>query len=156
MFLKTKKVLIFEVVYINKLNLPICPYCKYKLSFIDAFVNKNRPIYKCRVCQRKSSVNLDPVIFKYLWCVQIFSILIFVMTLIGGGGFLILGFALIFLLFLGFYFISSYMMYLEEPIYISVRKNKQEKKEDEKTNNINHTTKETLQKNEEEIDIYSN
>ncbi len=154
--MKVAKILIIEVVYINKLILPFCPYCKYKLSFIDAFINKNRPIYKCRSCHRKSSVILDPAIFKYLWCVQIFSILIFVMTLIGGGGFLVLGFALIFLLFLGFYFISTYMVCLEEPIYATVKKNRQKVKEDENIDDISDESEIISQENEKDVDIYSN
>lgn len=146
-------VLIIEVVYISKLKLPVCPFCKYRLSFLEAFINKNRAVYKCRLCQRKSSVNLNSSIFKLLWCLQILSILIFIMTLIGGGVFLILGFLIIFSLFLGFYFISAYMVRLEEPMYVSV---KNEKERDKKSNKKASLQKEKIFDNEEDIDIYSN
>ena len=75
------------------------------------------------------------------------------MTLIGGGGFLILGFLIIFLLFLGFYFISAYMVCLEEPLYVSVKKGQD--KENENIEEINKQD-EKQSDNEEVVDIYSN
>ncbi len=74
------------------------------------------------------------------------------MTLIGGGGFLILGFLIIFLLFLGFYFISAYMVCLEEPLYVSVKKGQD--KENKNIEEINKQDKK--QSDNEEVDIYSN
>ena len=97
-------------------------------------------------------MNLDTSIFKFLWCLQILSILIFIMTLIGGGGFLILGFLVIFLLFFGFYFISAYMVRLEEPVYVSVKSGKEKGKKSNRRDEV----KVDSFGDKEDIDIYSN
>lgn len=76
------------------------------------------------------------------------------MTLIGGGGFLILGFLIIFLLFSGFYFVSAYMVCLEEPVYISVKKGTGEDRKN--IENINNQEEKPSDDDKEDVDIYSN
>ncbi|MDR1628150.1 MAG: hypothetical protein LBR79_05195 [Oscillospiraceae bacterium] len=142
--------------YIYKLKLPFCPHCKYKLSFLDAFINKNKPVYRCRLCQRRSSVILKPAILKHLWCVQVFSVFVFVVTLLSGGGVVVLGFGIIFLLFVSFYFISPYMIFLEEPIYVPVSKKNKKTKKEGSTEDIGEQNEKTPKKDKENMDIYSN
>lgn len=92
----------------GNLKLPFCPYCKSRLWYAEAFLSKNRYMYKCKCCSKSGKVEVDPGVFKFLGLVEILSVIIFALSMFAGGSYCFLGLGLILLLFGCFYFISPY------------------------------------------------
>ena len=87
---------------------------------------KNKPLYKCKICKKKSAVLINPKNFKFFGFVQIFVVLVFVAAVLLGGNFLVLGFVFILVLFAGFYLATPFSVCLAHP---KMWKEKQEKVE---------------------------
>ncbi len=98
---------------LNKLVLPTCPYCGARVWYVDAFLVKNKALYTCPTCKGKAAVLIKSRAFKILWVVQIISVIVFSVAVMLGGGFSVLGFVLINILFAGFYAATPYMVSLK-------------------------------------------
>lgn len=98
-----------------QLKLPGCPFCGCKMWYIEAFVLKNKPIYKCKNCKEKSAVQIKQFIFKFFWIIEILSALIFCASLFFGGEVTFFGLILTVLIFGTFYIFSPYAVILSYP-----------------------------------------
>ncbi len=113
------------MIIIKKAVLPDCPYCGAEVCYLESFVIKNKPVYKCRSCGKKSSVNLKSIIYNIIGVLQIVCIAVFLLMAAIGGSFALFGIFLIILMFLGFYSISPFMVVLDKP---DIKKQKKKKK----------------------------
>lgn len=98
----------------GNLKLPFCPYCKARLWYAEAFLSKNRNLYKCKCCSKLGKVEVDAGIFKFLGLVEILSVIIFALSMFAGGSYCFYGLILILALFGCFYFISPYKITITE------------------------------------------
>ena len=98
---------------VNKLVLPTCPYCGSRVWYVDAFLVKNKPLYKCYTCKGTATVLIKERAFKILWAVQIIAVVVFAVAVFLGSTFSVVGFGLIILLFAGFYALTPYMVGLK-------------------------------------------
>ena len=92
-----------------------CPFCGCKLWYIEAFVLKNQPIYRCKNCKEKTSVQIQPSVFKFFWIIEVLSALVFVVSLFFGGEIAFLGCLLTVLIFSAFYAFTPYAVSLGYP-----------------------------------------
>lgn len=107
--------------------MPQCPYCGYTAGFAEVFSEKNKPAYKCRRCGEKSEIVLTSALYRTLWITQLVAVMVFVATVLAGGGFSLLGILSVILIFLGFYVIAPYMIVFEKPVLIKKKLNLFEK-----------------------------
>ena len=87
----------------KNLNLPDCPYCRTELGYLDAFFSKNKSNHRCTNCGRISNVKVRPAVFRFFIVAEIVTIIAFVFAVIMGGGYCLLGLAIILLCSLVFY-----------------------------------------------------
>lgn len=97
---------------INRYELPQCPYCRGKLWYIEAFLSKNRAVYKCKYCAKKCAVKISQKIFKFLVFVEILSLIVFAAAVFLGGRYCFMGAGIITLIFGVFYFFSPFTVKL--------------------------------------------
>lgn len=107
--------------------MPRCPYCGYDVGFAEVFSEKNKPVYKCRRCGEKSEIVLTSALYRTLWLTQLIAVIVFVATVLAGGGFSLLGIISVILIFLGFYAIAPYLIVFEKPTFIKKKLNLFEK-----------------------------
>lgn len=103
-----------EASKIKKLQLPICPYCGQQAGYADVFVAKNKPSYKCRNCGKELSFLIRSALYKLFVFAQIVSISIFVVAFVLPSFWCKLGLALVFLIFVGFYTLSPFLIRFEK------------------------------------------
>ncbi len=139
-----------EVKRIINLNLPDCPYCDESVLYIEAFLAKNKAVYKCKHCGCLSEVKIGNEAFKLLWIVELIAIIIFTASISLGGGYSLLGLVAIILAFCGFYAFSPFMVQL----FKIRKKKKQSCEEDEFYDDFAGIKKEAG--NDTDTEIYSN
>lgn len=98
--------------------MPKCPFCGVRLGRVESFITKNKSVYKCKNCGKLSEVTLRRGMFILLCIVQILAVILFLISMFLGEGFYLVGIALILVIFGVFYWMSTYMIDLEEPRYI--------------------------------------
>lgn len=101
-----------EVFEIDKLNLPVCPYCRAEAGYLEAFEAKNKSSYQCRKCGGISTVLLRSIMFKTLEIAEILSLIIAAIAIFQGGGYCLVGLIFITLIFVAFYIFSPFMFML--------------------------------------------
>lgn len=146
------------VVIKNRAVLPDCPYCGARLGYLQSFVVKNRSLYKCKSCGKKSCVDLKYVFYNVLSVVAVICVVIFAFSLAAGGGFVLFGLAVILLVFLGFYSVTPYMVILKRATEKQEKKKKfQKTKKIKQTKDVLHDVKtENAGDFEKDKDIFSN
>lgn len=97
---------------IKSFDLPECPYCGESVDYAEAFLIKNRPLYKCKSCEKISEVRLSSNIFQVLTLSEILALSVFLITIILGRSFCFLGLALITITAIGFYGYSPFAVRL--------------------------------------------
>ena len=95
--------------------LPKCPFCNSKLSYIEAFVTKNKSVFKCRECKKKSTVILKDSFYKFWLTTLLILLCVFLVTMFLGDNFLLIGLFLTIILFFVFYINTPKLITLEKP-----------------------------------------
>lgn len=126
---------------IDKLNLPVCPYCRAEVGYLEAFTVKNKSSHKCSNCNSTTEVSLTSIMFKSLEVVEIISLIIAAIAIFKGGVYCLLGLIFITLIFISFYIFSPFMMRLnpvnydltDEPKKVDKKKSESDKRTGEDT-----------------------
>lgn len=119
-----------EVFKIDRLNLPICPYCQAEVGYLEAFTIKNKSSHRCTNCNSTTEVSLKSIMFKSLEIIEIISLIIAAIAIFKGGVYCLLGLIFITLIFISFYIFSPFMMRLNPIDYYSSDKPKKIEKKD--------------------------
>ena len=93
-----------------------CPYCGMKLLYIESLSIKNKGLFKCPQCKKKSKVVLNEWVYKLLGFTQVISLIIFTLVVFLGCGYCLLGLIFIALIFGLFYAGLPFMMTLKPQI----------------------------------------
>lgn len=128
---------------IDRLNLPICPYCQTELGYIEAFTVKNKSSHKCTHCKNITEVSLKSIMFKSLEIIEILSLITAALAIFKGGVYCLLGLIFIVLIFISFYILSPFMMRLN-PIDYSTTEKKQKIKDIESDKRSGEDTSEEI------------
>lgn len=100
------------MIIINKLELPQCPYCGEKLLYPESFLIKNKTVYECKCCDYYSEVTIKPRAFKFLGIAEIVSLFVFLLAIVLGEKFCLIGIFLVLFIFTGFYVLSPFSIRL--------------------------------------------
>ncbi len=129
---------------INKLELPSCPYCGEKLLYLESFLVKNKSTYECKCCDCFSEVVIKIQAFNFLLLAELISIIIFLFSMLFGGGFCLFGILAVVFIFTCFYIFS--------PFSIKLCKIKNSRLPKKRQNDINYQKTEI----DSDREIYSN
>ena len=100
------------MIVINKLELPSCPYCGERLLYLESFLVKNKSAYECKCCDCFSEVVIKSRAFKLLLLSELASLIIFLLSVLVGGSFCLIGIFAVLFIFLGFYVFSPFSIKL--------------------------------------------
>lgn len=93
-------------------RLPVCPYCKNKLTYFESWFLKDKGEYFCRECGHFSDVIFRENLMIYFFYSMTLAICIMIASMFLEGFLWSLAFILTILIFLAFYYIAPFSMVL--------------------------------------------
>ncbi len=117
-------------------GLPFCPHCKKGMNVFRIWAVRKKGEYLCPRCKRISNIYLSPLIYIFAVLAVASGFLIYFFSQIVWDNVDMMTTVWVLLPFVGFYFLSLFMVYLRKPIIKKIRKTSDGRYFDENDNEL--------------------